>query len=296
MRVEEQHAKYFPVQPDVRRRLMKEIECESYRLLRCTACGLTFASPMRSPGSAWYEITYRALDVRPEKRWEYQAVLSHLTAADSVYEIGCGTGAFLRSCADRRVAASGIDFWPDAVQACRDAGLDAMLAHVSLTRDARAPSLASVVVAFQVLEHLDQPDELFRHATDVSQSGARLWISVPSNVRVARVLQLRDPMDDPPHHMTKWTRAALAAIGRRNGWRLENLSFEPFSMRNGLWSVASHFAVYEGLRARGWLQSSLLEKPIRAVLYPGAWLTLVRHRDRGRMTGTSMLARYTRSI
>jgi SAM-dependent methyltransferase len=292
--VEAQHTNYFPFEPVVSSQLTKELGRESYQLLLCAACGLVFASPMVAPSSAWYEIAYRALDVKPEHRWEYDAVLDQLTHDDSVYEIGCGTGAFLHSCAQRRIAASGIDFWPDAVRTCRAAGLDATLGQISMERAVPLAKPASVIVSFHVLEHLAHPTEFFRHASRVSQERASLWISVPSNLRASRVLGFSDSMDDPPHHLTKWTEAAFAAIGRRNGWRLVDVRFEPFSVRSGLWTVASHYGIYEKLRQRGWLQSPIAEKSLRAVLYPAAALQLFTNSERHRMSGLSMLARYER--
>jgi SAM-dependent methyltransferase len=293
--VQAQHATYFPIQPDVQQQLTQAVGRESYRLMRCPNCDLEFTSPMVAPGQAWYEIAYRALEVKPEQRWEYGAVISQLTADDSVYEIGCGTGAFLKSCGERRVVAAGIDFWPEAVESCRKAGLQATLAHVSMTDSALPTKQASAVASFQVLEHLDRPDDLFRHAHQVSQPGGTLWVSVPSNLRVARVLELSDPMDDPPHHLTKWSQPALEAVGRRTGWDLKSLSFEPFTVRNGLWSVACQFALYDRLRIAGWLQNQIVERILRATLYPAAAVRLLKSVDRRKMTGMSMLARYRRA-
>jgi SAM-dependent methyltransferase len=292
--VDKQHAAYFPNQPAIAARLSSALALRAYQLMACGTCGLVFAAPMTSPGSAWYALAYEAWNVKPEHRWEYDAVLAKLGPAERVYEIGCGTGAFLLACRQQQIAASGVDFWPDAIARCRDAGLEASVAEVSMGETPPPSSPASAIASFHVLEHLQEPRELFRHAATAARDGAALWISVPSYRRPNRLLGYREPMDEPPHHLTQWTDAAFAAIGRPYGWELTDVWFEPFSLRGGLFAVASHFRLYQVLEARRWLGTRRVEQAIRALLYPVAAWRLRRHPERQRMTGLSMLVRYRR--
>jgi len=293
--VSRQHALYFPAAPEVQQRATEVAAVTDYLMWQCGSCGLAFASPMVAPGRAWYEVVYRALDVKPEQRWEYGPVLDSLTAADAVYEIGCGHGGFLARCRDRGVRAFGIDFSPDAVDACRRQGLSAAAGPIGPDGSNAEGWQASVVVSFHVLEHLERPDDLFAHASAVSGSSSRLWVSVPSDRRISRTLGLRDPLDEPPHHLTKWTERACAAIGARNGWRLVNVLYEPFSSRSGLWSIASSFRIYDLARSSAWLRRRVVERMLRATLYPAAAVRLVAV-TRGRsMSGLSMLAEYSRT-
>lgn len=294
LEVDKQHALYFPSQPDIGARLSSALKYRAYRLMSCGACGLVFAAPMAAPGSAWYALAYEALNVKPEHRWEYDAVLAKLGPGERVYEIGCGTGAFLLACRRQEIAASGVDFWPEAIARCRRAGLEASVAEVSMGETPPPSSPASAVASFHVLEHLDEPRALFQHAAIAAGDGAALWISVPSDRRPNRLLGYREPMDEPPHHLTQWTDAAFAAIGRPYGWELTDIWFEPFSLRGGLFAVASHFRLYQMLEARRWLGVRRVEQAVRALLYPVAAWRLRRHPARQRMTGLSMLVRYRR--
>jgi hypothetical protein len=99
-------------------------------------------------------------------------------------------------------------------------------------------------------------------------------------------------MDEPPHHLTKWTEKAFRAIGQRHGWQLADVWFEPYSSRSGLFAMASHSRVYEALESRGWLGHQRIEQAVRALLYPFAAWQLRRHPARREMSGLSMLARY----
>lgn len=291
-----QHKAYFPFEPDLCDQLSRELtpSAPRYDLLVCMDCRLVFASPMRAPGSTWYELAYRGLNVQPEHRWEFDAVLANVTPNDSVYEIGCGPGAFLDACRARRIPAQGVDFSEDMVRRCRARGLNARVAGVGPNHLDDPASSASVVAAFHVLEHLPSPVVLFHDARRISGKHATLWVSVPSDTRVGRVCGYREPLDEPPHHLTKWTKEAFEAIGTRHGWRLESLTREPFSWRNALWTVASQFRLYRALNSRGWLKHYAVELPLRATLYPVAALMLMAHPGRRQMSGLSMLARYSR--
>ena len=291
-----QHETYFPFEPELSKRLSDDLvpSVATYDLRVCRHCGLEFASPMQAPSSNWYQLAYRGLNVQPEYRWEFDAVLARLTPDDSVYEIGCGPGAFLDACRARRIPAQGVDFSEDLVRSCRARGLSARVAGVGPNQIDEPASSASVVASFHVLEHLPSPDVLFDDATRISRDHATLWVSVPSPMRVGRVCGFREPFDEPPHHLTRWTAEAFEAIGTRHGWRLESLTLQPFSWRNALWTVASQFGVYRALDSRGWLKHYAVELPFRATLYPIAALMVAAHPGRKQMSGLSMLARYTR--
>jgi SAM-dependent methyltransferase len=295
--VAQQHATYVPSAVDVQRQLSAATEAIAgqYDMMTCSRCGLLFCEPMIAPTSDWYQVAYRALDVQPEQRWEYDIVLRELTSSDFVYEIGCGPGAFLLRCRERGIPATGTDFSDDAVEKCRRQGLAVSTMDVGLRSGKTARDEASTVVAFHVLEHLDCPDALFRHASEIGNPQATLWLSVPSDSRVSQLRGLREPLDEPPHHLTRWTDDAFGAIGSRNGWRLVSVTREPFSWRAALWSVASHFRLYEFAKSRRWLRSRAVEKIVRGALYPYAFARLVLDPNLNQMSGFSMIARYQRT-
>jgi SAM-dependent methyltransferase len=246
---------------------------------------------MVAPTSTWYQLAYRALEAKAEIRWEFTVVLEHLTRSDKVYEIGCGAGAFLKLCRERGIDAFGVDFSQDAIDACAKLGFAAEWMDVGLRARPRGQA-ATVVASFHVLEHLECADDMFRAAAMAADDRASLWISVPSCRRVSARLVLPDPLDDPPHHLTKWTEAALASVGARNGWHFEELLYEPFSWRSALWSVASVSRPYAWFRAHGWTRLPGFERALRAVLYPAAFIRLLRSPRRNELTGFAMIGRF----
>lgn len=264
-----------------------------YRMCRCNACGLEFADPMLAPSAEWYRLAYQAQDLYPSTRWEFGAVLDRLPLRARLLELGCGSGAFLKRCRERDVSAVGVDFASDAIAECRRDGLDARVADVCQTILLPDEAAPDHITAFHVLEHLERPLALFEQAAANASAGTTFWIAVPSNHRGSRWLGEIDFLDQPPHHMSRWTESALRAVGERAGWILEKVSYEPLEKKEALWTIATSHPLFRWLLARGVKHESLLERAVRWGLYP--WAALKRRGSARALTGFTMLAQFRRA-
>jgi 2-polyprenyl-3-methyl-5-hydroxy-6-metoxy-1,4-benzoquinol methylase len=262
---------------------------ESYGIHSCGDCSLQFAVPQVAPDGGWYDGLYRALPLYPASRWEFQKVLSSISAGVRLAELGCGSGAFLGVCRASGVRAVGLDFSRAAVESCRQAGLDA---HVLTVADgAQLPVRGfGVVTAFQVLEHVPAPIALFHTAAQLASPEASFWVSVPSHRRVAAMYGEADDLDSPPHHMTRWTGEALRALGNRSGWTLDALHYEDLSLRSALWYATRHSGLYRQLNAGAGPRR--FEQAVRYIQYPFLLFSCA-WRAQGR--GFAMLAHFKRS-
>jgi len=112
-----------------------------------------------------------------------------------ILEIGCGQGEFALHLAQLYPQAEirGIDASTEGVrraaQAADTLGLRAHFAPRDLTVPAELSddekARATVAVCSEVLEHVDQPDVLLRHAAEYLAPGCRLVITVPGGPRSA---------------------------------------------------------------------------------------------------------------
>jgi SAM-dependent methyltransferase len=260
--------------------------CLHHQMLRCIHCGLEVCSPLKAPTAGWYHLAYRARELHGLERWEFDEVLRRLTPGTTIFEFGCGTGNFLSRCKDRGIDASGIDFSQDAIAECRSRGLNAW--QNDLYRETVDGVAATDFVAFHFLEHLDRPAALFESAAKIAQTGSRFWITVPSDRRGSRVFGLTDFLDQPPHHMTRWTTLAFKMMGERHGWLLEEAIYEPMPLRTTLWWVTVNAPMYRKLRAWGWLKNRLIERIYRFISLPACYL---RWKKKFRnLTGFSVIA------
>jgi len=260
-----------------------------YRMHRCRRCGLEFADPAAAAPEGWYAELYALLDLYPAARWEYARVIEALDARDAVIDSGCGAGRFLLAARGRARATLGFDFSARSVQAARDNGVDARQLDLDgRHRGGPLPLAADHVVAFHVLEHLAQPESLFAFAGAAAAAGGRLWVAVPSDRRASRVYGESDALDAPPHHLTRWTEAALRDIGRRNGWTLVRHLYEPLPTRTAVWEATRRTPLFVRLRPRSRASQWLLRRLLAAAVWG-----LGRHRSAA-ASGFSMLACYRR--
>jgi SAM-dependent methyltransferase len=290
--LEEQHRNYAAADPDLRRLLATEARrtAVGYAMWRCAACGLEWADPMAAPPGDWYRLLYSTHDLYPGVRWEFQRVLASSSRADSLFDIGCGSGAFLRMCADAGIACQGADFSPHPVQACREQGLRASCLNLDQDLGQLTPGQASVVTAFQVLEHLSKPHRLFEFARVISGESARLWVAVPSERRPSRVFGERDCLDQPPHHLTRWSQRSLAALAAGHGWKLAALHFEPLGLLTALWTISTRSAFYRRSVGRASAAHRSRERFTRLAHAPAA--LLLRGLAYRSMSGFSMLGEF----
>ncbi|HMJ89830.1 MAG TPA: class I SAM-dependent methyltransferase [Candidatus Acidoferrum sp.] len=293
--VRDQH-RFYSDNAEIQLQLNEAAEraAREYQISRCTDCGLEFADPMRAPSTDWYALAYRARELFANERWEFGAVMDAVAPGSRMLELGCGTGGFLKLCKQRNVPAVGVDFSSDAIAECRRQDLDGRL--VDVCQPALRPGEAAPdhITAFHVLEHLERPMALFEQAAANASHHTTFWIAVPSDRRASRWLGEPDFLDQPPHHMTRWTEAALRNIGCRTNWVLENLTFEPTPIKDAAWTLSTRSWPYQALQRRGLIRyKTLPERAIRWAMYPTALLNRGLGRARS-LTGFTMLARFRR--
>ena len=139
-------------------------------------------------------------------------------------DVGCGSGDFLAGIAPWVRRAVGLDWSPAAVALSRARGLDVVEGDLS-ARAALFDGAFDAVCAFHVLEHLPDPVPFLGQLRRCLRSGGSLYLSVPNRMRsgTARL----EPLDCPPHHLTRWTPSSLGRYVERGGLRVAELATEP---------------------------------------------------------------------
>jgi len=156
-------------------------------------------------------------------RWEFGQVARELKASDSVVDFGCGEGAYLRMVQPLVRRAIGVDHNRAAIERLRQEGVEAEVASFSRFA-AEHPGNFDVACAFQILEHLADIGEFMRAITRCVRPGGRIFVSVPNRGRFAR--DNNEPLDCPPHHVSRWAGAQLPFLADRFGLDLAEVRFE----------------------------------------------------------------------
>jgi SAM-dependent methyltransferase len=161
---------------------------------QCPRCGHQFVNPMPDHDAVahWYATSEhqkafnKLIERVGEQRREilYKKRLAQLLEAcafDSILEIGCGTGGFLRHVKSELpdVKVYGCDLGADAVAIAREHGVEAI--HGAAEDFDYERHRPDVVVLYEVIEHLVEPERVLRSVRAGLSSGAHLVMSTPNN-------------------------------------------------------------------------------------------------------------------
>jgi SAM-dependent methyltransferase len=161
---------------------------------------------------------YRELFEIEERHWWFRsrrAVVRALVSragmppSPRILDAGCGTGGNLIEYA-RLGEATGVDAFPEAIQFCRERGLDVLEAPVE-----RLPFEAGsfdLMFATDVIEHLDDDVVALRELRRVAGDGGRLVLTVPAYER------LWSDHDVSVHHRRRYTAKLLRSRVEAAGW------------------------------------------------------------------------------
>lgn len=218
----------------------KEIErWGEFFILRCVECGLEFSDPMRAGDSAWYDESYivrhRIIDdrVRSYYRW----AVRHLSVRGRLLDVGCGAGVFVNFAIRNGFEAYGLDFSEEAVSLGRTwFGLDRFfLGSPRGLKERENIKDFNIVTFFEVLEHTEDPGEFLEEIKSILVDNGCVAISVPYRDR----WPIREQIDYPPHHLTRWTPEALQRLFERHGFDVQRV--ELTSRFRSFWQFLGYF-------------------------------------------------------
>jgi SAM-dependent methyltransferase len=208
---------------------------QSYELVRCEDCGTARTVLAQADGSmsALYEAgTYgephpaidRLLEpLRTAAERDRMRFLRGVPAGARVVEVGAGDGSFVARLRAAGLDARGVE--PSrrgvALAEARGAPVErAGLDDVSL----EAGSI-DTLIAWHVLEHLDDPNAALQRAGEWLQPAGRIVVACPNlNSLQARIGGDRWFHQDVPRHRTHFTADGLSRLVRRSGFRIERIS------------------------------------------------------------------------
>lgn len=132
--------------------------------------------PNINTASYWDEVWAReGQDTWRKYPLTFQKIACHVTAEDSVLDVGCGVGILLDILKPREVA--GLDISPKAIEILKSKGIQGKVG--TLPKIDFPDKSFDVVVATETLEHLDDPESLIQEMKRVARK--KVIVTVPNN-------------------------------------------------------------------------------------------------------------------
>lgn len=210
--------KYF------RKAVPPDVTIPDYQLLRCAECSLEFADPMIPGNNEFYSWISSLPEYYPGARWEWPVVIDEIrtsgTALRTVLEIGCGSGSFLSSLRDSlpNVKAVGLDPTMNAIDKCRAAGLEGYAETLQeyAANPMHEQKQFDFLCAFHCLEHVAEPKQLLLGMKRLAHQESCIFFSTPYSP-MSFETNWHDPLNHPPHHMTRWNARAYRELASQTG-------------------------------------------------------------------------------
>ena len=163
-------------------------------------------------------------------------------------------GTWLHERLSRRAShVIGVDLDLAGVEAARDAGYEAYACDLEDAEAVKSLDIepAELVVAGELIEHLDCPGRFLEAVKPLLAPGGRLVLTTPNATSLTNVLVGLSRREwTSPHHVAMYSWRTLATLLERHDWRVQELAFYYRGKRAGPEAVsrpglAVGFNVYE---------------------------------------------------
>lgn len=191
--------------------------------------GLYFFDPPLEGDGQFYSNYYdwsRGRRSAEAGREEFPIAARHIRPGARVLDVGCGPGNFRHYIPQS--AYTGIDPYPPADSSAVDIRRETLTQHLA----ARA-GFYDAVCCFQVVEHVRDPKSLFAELVQAAKPGGLICVAVPhvpsAFTRIPNFL-----INAPPHHLTWWSKEALAELAKSAGAVVESIKTTPWGPEDSM--------------------------------------------------------------
>jgi 2-polyprenyl-3-methyl-5-hydroxy-6-metoxy-1,4-benzoquinol methylase len=177
-------------------------------LVQCAKCGFVFSEfiPSQEELVAHYAKYDRSKDISEITVKRYSELLNEFSNAISgrtILDVGCGKGEFLEVALNNGWVCHGTEFDDHAVELCRQKGIQIFQGPL---REYQPTQLPDVITSFEVIEHINNPDEELRKIYALLKPGGLFYFTTPNFNSLSRyLLKGKWNVIEYPEHLSYFT-------------------------------------------------------------------------------------------
>jgi 2-polyprenyl-3-methyl-5-hydroxy-6-metoxy-1,4-benzoquinol methylase len=156
-------------------------------------------------------------------KWEHEQSLKYIYHSNSILEIGCGSGGFIKNLKHRfpQKMITGLEITVNS-ETEKFILNETIQEHVS-----RSEEKYDLVCSYQVLEHISDVHSFLQSSIDALRIGGHLILSVPNNDGLLLKKKGSSLLNLPPHHMGLWNKRSLQFLTKIFPLNLIEEYYEP---------------------------------------------------------------------
>lgn len=225
--------------------------------LACKNCVLQFAIPFISGDNEFYNIIYdKNLDY-PEWKWDFEIaynILSNLivdkpSTDHRLLEIGAGNGSFVKRISSNLIESKNIVTTEYSIfgrKKIQEMGVCCFPLNIVELLNEKNENSFDYICMFQVLEHLDNLDDVFKSLYKLMKPNGLLLIAVPNNLYRLQFEKLGIIEDVPPIHISRWNIESFRFVEQKYGLKILEHQYQT----NSFMSIAINYLGTKYLRTK----------------------------------------------
>lgn len=256
--------KYILIKNNVEKLWMQD---RAYFLI-CKKCSFQFAYPFVAGDHEFYNTVYDGEVNYPEWKWDYEISfhkMSQLIDQNSdniMLEIGAGNGSFVKRIAKSLLASKNIittEFSDYGREKISNLGIVCLPVNLSELLNKGYENFFDFICMFQVLEHMDNIDDVFKTLFKLLKNNGHLFITVPNNMHRLYFNSLHFFEDVPPIHINRWNLENFRFVARK--YEMEVIDYQ---IQNG--SVGGNVKKFLDIKYRNVFKLNLPSRGINKLL------------------------------
>lgn len=194
---------------------------------RCKTSNYRYYFPLNLEGDAqFYDALSQSTPYYSKRVWQYNQAQQVIKKGDKVLDIGCGSGIFLEGLKSTTTQLFGLEFNPQAIEACRQKNIEIHSGDLKDLSETYAEQF-DVITYFQVLEHIADVHSFVENSIKLLKPKGKLVIAVPNNNPYLYKYDKMHTLNLPPHHLGLWDKTALSYFPNIFDLSIVDISVEP---------------------------------------------------------------------